>query len=122
VATEHDEHEHDEHDEHGEADQHDAEVGEPLAPLEPVDVDVVANARRRYGSAGAGLAAAMFGVDQALTGKQKPEFVQVQEASSEPLDVDNDGITVTIDEVMSVQAPALERRAPLGLNKKPRRR
>lgn len=105
-----------EHD--GEPDQ---EIDE-IEPLDPSNPDVVATARRRYGSVGAGLAAAMFAVDQALTGKQKPETVQVQEASGQPQNVDDEGITVTIDEVLSVQAPALERRPPLGLDKKSRRR
>ena len=99
-----------------------AVVGDELEPIDPSNPDVVATARRRYGSAGAGLAAAMFAIDQALTGKQKPDTVQVQEAAGDPLDLDEDGITVAIDDVMSVQAPALERRPPLGLNKKPRRR
>ena len=93
-----------------------------LEPIDPVNYDLVATARRRYGLAGAGIAAAMFGIDQALTGKQKPETVQVQEAAGQPVNVDDDGITVPIDNVMSVQAPALERRPPLGLHKKPRRR
>lgn len=96
--------------------------GDQLMPIDPSNPDVVETARRRYGSAGAGLAAAMFAVDQALTGKQKPETVQVQEAAGDPVNVDDDGITVAIDEDRSVQAPPLERRPPLGLHKKPRRR
>ena len=99
----------------------DSEADE-LEPIDPVNYDVVATARRRYGSAGAGLAAAMFAIDQALTGKQKPETVQVQEAAGQPLNVDDDGIIVPIDNVLSVPAPPLERRPPLGLHKKPRRR
>ena len=107
-------------------DEPDDEVAEAeadeLEPIDPNNYDVVATARRRYGTAGAGLAAAMFAIDQALTGKQKPETVQVQEATGKPINVDNDGIIFPIDDATSVQAPPLERRPPLGLHKKPRRR
>jgi hypothetical protein len=49
--------------------------------------------------------------------------VQVQEASSQPIDVDKSGIQVMIDELTSVEAPALDRREPLALkNKRSRRR
>lgn len=93
---------------------------------EPIEIDpgdVVENARRRYGSGGAALAAGMFGLDVALNGeRKKPESVQVQEASSEPVDVDKSGIQVMIDDLTSVEAPPLERRAPLGLKKKRSRR
>ncbi len=98
------------------------ESDEELEPIDTTNPDVIGTARRRYGSLGAGLGAAMFAIDQALTGKQKPETVQVQEAAGQPRNLDDDGIVVPIDDVTSVQAPALERRAPLGLNKKPRRR
>ncbi len=84
--------------------------------------DVIESARRRYGTMGAALGAGMFGLDQALTGKQKPETVQIQEAPSDPVDVDKDGIQLMIDELTSVNAPALERRVPVGLHKKKSRR
>jgi hypothetical protein len=121
VATQ-DEGEHQDIDDQAEAEPDAEPDADELEPIDPVNYDVVATARRRYGSAGAGLAAAMFAIDQALTGKQKPETVQVQEATGKPIDVDNDGITFPIDDVLSVEAPALERRPPLGLHKKPRRR
>jgi hypothetical protein len=84
--------------------------------------DVVANARRRYGGGGALLAAGMLGLDKLLTDKKKPDSVQVQEAASEPIDVDKSGIQVMIDELTSVEAPPLDRREPLSMKKKRRRR
>jgi hypothetical protein len=103
----------------GEVEDSDGEKVEPISIDNP---DVVGTARRRYGAGGAALAAGMFGLDQALTGKQKPDSVQIQESPSDPVDVDKDGFQLTIDEVTSVEAPALERRPPLVLNKKRRRR
>jgi hypothetical protein len=84
--------------------------------------DVVANARRRYGGGGALLAAGMLGLDKLLTDKKKPDSVQVQEAASQPVDVDKAGIQVMIDELTSVEAPPLDRREPLTMKKKRRRR
>ena len=92
------------------------------AVLEVYSEDVVANARRRYGTGGALLAAGMFGVDKILSDRKKPDSVQVQEAASEPVDVDKSGIQVMIDELTSVEAPPLERREPLSLKKKRSRR
>ena len=98
------------------------EEGDELEPLSIDNPNPVETARRRHGKGGAMMAAGMFGLDQALTGRQKPDNVQIQEAPTDPIDVDKDGINVVIDADVSVQAPALERRPPVGLNKKPRRR
>ena len=92
------------------------------AVLEVYSEDVVANARRRYGTGGALLAAGMLGVDKILSDRKKPDSVQVQEAASEPVDVDKSGIQVMIDELTSVEAPPLERREPLSMKKKRSRR
>jgi hypothetical protein len=93
------------------------------APLDLGAGDVVATATRKYGRGGGALAAGMFAVDVLISGeKKKPESVQVQEASSQPIDVDTEGIQVSIDDVTSVEAPPLERRPPLSLNKKRSRR
>ena len=93
--------------------------------LEPIDIDnpdPVETARRRYGRGGGILAAGMFGLDKALTGKVKPDdMVQVQEAATEPIDLDKDGFQLTIDDSTTVEAPAMERRPPLVSKKKPRR-
>ena len=106
-------------------DQYDGPYDDYAAPT-PLDVDggdVVANATRKYGRAGGALAAGMFAVDVLISGeKKKPESVQVQEASSQPIDVDKTGIQVMIDELTSVEAPPLDRREPLALKKKRSRR
>ena len=72
--------------------------------VEPIS-DPVGTARRRHGAAGAMLAAGMFGVDIALGRKPKEEAPIVMAASSEPVDIDKDGIEVPIDENTSVYAP-----------------
>jgi hypothetical protein len=73
---------------------------------------VIANARRRHGAAGAIVAAGMFGLDQALGRKVKQEAPIVVSAPTEPVDVDNDGISVIVDDTTSIVAPALPRTAP----------
>jgi len=109
----------DEHDEP--RDVEDASETDDVEPIDTTNPDVVATARRRYGGAGVLLAAGMLGLDKVLTDKKRTESVQVQEASSDPGDVDCDGIVVAIDESLAVHAPALERKAPLMMKKKPRR-
>ncbi len=79
----------------------DAEVA---LDLEPVS-DPIGTARRRHGAAGAILAAGMFGVDIALGRKAKEEAPIVMAASTEPVEIDTDGIEVPIDENTSVYAP-----------------
>lgn len=100
------------------------EVGQtPFEPLEPsADADLIANARRRYGSGGALLAAGMLGLDNILREKYKPDSVQVQQAPTDPTDLDAEGIRVAIDESLSVNAPALERVPLLDVKKKRSRR
>lgn len=71
---------------------------------EPIS-DPVSTARRRHGAAGAMLAAGMFGLDIAMGRKPKEEAPIVMAASSEPVDIDKDGIEVPIDDTTSVYAP-----------------
>lgn len=75
--------------------------------------DPVRTARRRHGAAGAIVAAGMFGLDQALGRKPKEEAPIVMAASDEPVDIDHAGITVAIDEGVSVIAPPQPRSDPL---------
>jgi hypothetical protein len=86
-------------------DPDDAAADEMVAiVLEPVS-DPIATARRKHGAAGAMLAAGMFGVDIALGRKPKEEAPIVVASSSEPVDIETDGIEVAIDERTSVYAP-----------------
>ncbi len=104
----------------------DTEIDTEIEPIvEPIDIDnpdVIETARRRYGGAGAALAAGMFGLDVALGNKKKPDSVQIQEAPTDPVDVDADGIQMTIDDTLSVNSPALDRVPPLPSTKKRSRR
>lgn len=91
-----------------------------LPPVPPVPFDAggdlatrVANARRRHGSAGAMLAAGMLGVDQVVNGRKPREEAPIVIASnSDPLDIDTDGISVSLDD-HDVVAPPLPRTAPI---------
>jgi hypothetical protein len=74
--------------------------------LEPLQsFDPVRGARRRHGTAGAILAAGMFGLDQALGRKPKEEAPIVMAAADEPVDIDHEGIIVPVDNSVSVVAP-----------------
>lgn len=82
--------------------------------VEPVEAfDPVQTARRRHGTTGAIMAAGMLGLDQALGRKPKEEAPIVMAASDEPVDIDEEGITVPVDERVSVIAPPQPRSDPL---------
>jgi hypothetical protein len=72
----------------------------------------IAAGRRKGGVAGAALAGAMFAVADIYEGPRKEKSSVVVEASSDPNDLDADGLEVTVGEV-SVAAPALERLEPV---------
>lgn len=72
----------------------------------------IAAGRRKGGLAGAALAGAMFAVAEIYEGPPKEKSSVVVEASSDPNDLDTDGLEVTVGDV-SVAAPALERLEPV---------
>ena len=73
----------------------------------------VANARARHGRGGGMLAAGMLGLDQLVNGRKPREEVPVVvAANSDPLDIDTDGIAVSLDDVDLV-APPLPRTSPV---------
>jgi hypothetical protein len=86
----------------------DAAAIEPLQSFDPVRA-----ARRRHGTAGAIMAAGMFGLDQALGRKPKEEAPIVMAAADEPVDIDHEGIIVPVDDSVSVVAPPQPRSDPL---------
>ena len=90
-------------------------------PLEPVS-DPIDTARKRHGSAGAILAAGMFGVDIALGRKPKQEAPVVVSSNSEPVDIDTDGITIPVDEHTQLVAPPLPPSQPITSPPKRKRR
>ncbi|MBK5331244.1 MAG: hypothetical protein JJD93_04695 [Ilumatobacteraceae bacterium] len=86
----------------------DAVALEPLQSFDPIRA-----ARRRHGTAGAIMAAGMFGLDQALGRKPKEEAPIVMAAADEPVDIDHEGIIVPVDDSVSVVAPPQPRSDPL---------
>lgn len=98
----------------------DESVDEPVDVS--VDVDIVANARRRHGALGAVMAAGMLGIDQVLGRKPREEAPVVVSSNSEPVDIDTDGIAVSVDDGLSVIAPALPRTPPTVAPARRRRR
>lgn len=73
---------------------------EPVADTEPTasdDLAMMQRARARHGVAGALVAGGMLGLDKVLGRPAKEEVPVVWEASGEPLDIDNTGITLPVD-------------------------
>lgn len=68
--------------------------------------------RRKGGLAGAAMAGAMLAVSEIYEGPKKDDKPVTVEASSDPDDVDRDGIDVSVGEV-DVSAPALPRLDPV---------
>jgi hypothetical protein len=81
-------------------------------PVEPIS-EPVDTARRRHGTAGAILAAGMFGVDIALGRKPKEEAPIVIDASGDPTNIDTDGIRIPLDEHTDVVAPPMAPSTPV---------
>ena len=71
--------------------------------------------RRKGGVAGAAMAGAMLAVAEIYEGPPKEDAPVTVEASSDPHDIDKDGVDVTVGEV-DVAAPPLERLAPIVTN------
>src|SRR3954469_18072527 len=95
-------------------------VDDAIEPLQ--SFDPVRTARRRHGAAGAIVAAGMFGLDQALGRKPKEEAPIVMAASDEPIDIDHEGITVPVDDTLSVVAPPQPRSDPVPGRRRRRRK
>jgi hypothetical protein len=97
-------------------DPDDLEVTDDRGP-EPFDAggDMstrIAHAKRRHGTAGAALAAGMLGVDQIVSGRKPREEAPIVIASnSDPLDIDTDGISLSLADA-DVAVPPLPRTEP----------
>lgn len=70
----------------------------------PADAAFVGRAKRRYGAAGAIVAAGMLGLDKVLGRKPKDDGAQVQEAVGEPGDIDARGIEIDVDDERRVHS------------------
>ena len=73
--------------------------------------------RRKGGVAGAAMAGAMMAVAEIYEGPPKEDAPVTVEASSDPTDIDRDGVDVSVGEV-DVSAPALQRIDPVGDDRK----
>lgn len=76
-------------------------------------ISAIEAGRRKGGLAGAALAGAMVIAADIYDGPPKDDRPITIEASSDPIDVDKDGIDVTVGDV-EVHAPAQERMPPVG--------
>ena len=68
--------------------------------------------RRKGGVAGAAMAGAMMVMSEIVEGPKKDDAPVVVEASSDPTDIDRDGLAVDLTDV-TVEAPALDRLDPV---------
>lgn len=68
--------------------------------------------RRKGGAAGAAMAGAMLAVAEIYEGPPKEDAPVTVESSSDPTDIDKDGVDVTVGEV-DVSSPPLERIDPV---------
>jgi hypothetical protein len=68
--------------------------------------DMVRRAAQRYGTVGAMLAGSMVAFDRLLGRKPKEEAPVVFEASGEPGNIDDDGITLILDDNTTIMSPA----------------
>ena len=68
--------------------------------------------RRKGGVAGAAMAGAMMVMSEIVEGPKKDDAPVVVEASSDPTDIDRDGVAVDLTD-LTVQAPALDRLDPV---------
>ena len=82
-------------------------------------VSAIAAGRRKGGLVGAGMAGAMLAVAEIYEGPPKEDAPVTVEASSDPTDIDKDGMEVTVGDV-DVAAPALERLDPVVTNARKR--
>jgi hypothetical protein len=72
----------------------------------------IAAGRRKGGIVGAGMAGAMLAVAEIYEGPPKEDAPVTVEASSDPMDIDKDGVDVSVGDV-DVAAPPLERLDPV---------
>ena len=75
-------------------------------------LSAIAAGRRKGGIVGAGMAGAMLAVAEIYEGPPKEDAPVTVEASSDPTDIDKDGVDVSVGDV-DVSAPPLERIDPV---------
>ncbi len=91
---------------------HDEFIARQEERLAQERVSAIEAGRRKGGLAGAAMAGAMLAVAEVYEGPPKEDAPVTVEASSDPNDIDQDGVDVTVGEV-AVSAPPLERLDPV---------
>lgn len=91
---------------------YDAYIADHEERLAASRASAIAAGRRKAGLAGAAMAGAMLAVSDIVEGPKKDEAPVVVEASSDPLDVDTDGVAMTVEGI-DVAAPPLTRLPPI---------
>jgi hypothetical protein len=94
-------------------------IGSAITPVTD-HAAVIRRARSKAGGGGAILAGAMLGLRDVLSGPKKEQIAVVVDAPTEPIDLDEHGINVDIDETR-LSAPALPP-LPERMSNPPRRR
>jgi hypothetical protein len=79
-------------------------LGDDEFVFDPDDA-MVRRAAQRYGTVGAMLAGGMLVFDKLLGRKPKEEAAVVIEAASEPGNIDDNGITLVVDDNMTIVSP-----------------
>lgn len=101
-----------------------AEPDSPKVPSVPQSSEqaMVRRATQRYGTVGALLAGGMVVFDRLLGRKPREEAAVVIEASGEPGNIDDEGITLILNETTTVISPAPHARAQRSRRVRRRRR
>ena len=98
---------------------HEAFLAREEERLAAARISAIAAGRRKGGVAGAAMAGAMMAVAEIYEGPPKEDAPVTVESSSDPTDLDKDGVDVTVGEV-DVSAPPLERLDPVVDPKRPK--
>jgi hypothetical protein len=91
---------------------HEAYISEHEERLAQQRASAIEAGRRKGGAAGAAMAGAMLVVSEIVEGPPKDDAPVTVEASSDPHDLERDGVDVTVGEV-DVAVPPLERLEPV---------
>ncbi len=94
------------------AEVYDEYIGNHEEQLAQQRLSAIEAGRRKGGIAGAAMAGAMLAVNEIVEGPKKDDKPVTVEASSDPEDVDRDGINLAVGE-FDVAAPPLERIDPV---------
>lgn len=75
-----------------------------VEPDESVDAALIRRAREKHGTLGAMVAGGMLGLEKVFERPAKEEIPAVWEAAGEPHDIDDEGISVAVDDERQVHS------------------